>query len=128
MITIKRTNYDFARVNATEEEWDALEKIVAFIANDFGATEIEYDMDGHVDSRENRFLSFAEGFAQLDDRSEKFHRDDLDLLIIAGRAVDNINVPGVSHKIRSSVSNQMYKVSIIEIFNDDLTPRENLAL
>lgn len=128
MINIERTNYSFARVDATDEEWDALGKIVAFIADDFGATEIEYDMDGHVDTRENRFLSFAEGFAQLDDRSDKFHRDDLDLLILAGRAVDDSDVPSVSKEVRDSISEQMYNQRITHIFNDDITPPENLAL
>ena len=135
MIIIKRTNYDFATIDATEEEWDAFEKIVAFIVNDYVATENEYmttDIDymisGHADTRKNKFLSFAEGFAMIEDRSDKFHRYDIDLLLTACSAVDDTDVPGVSQQMRSSIVEQVYKLRIVDIFNDDITPRENLEL
>ena len=85
-------------------------------------------MHCHADDKEKIFLAFADDFSELEGPVEPLHRDKVDLLILSGQIMDKNDVPGLDKAMKESISERMYEFRIADIFDDDATPAENLAL
>ena len=65
MITIERTDYAFAAVDASIEEWAAIKAIVRYCVNHYWATELHYLIPGPEERRPQKVESLSEAMEHV---------------------------------------------------------------
>ena len=121
MITIERTDYAFAAVDASTEEWAAIKAIVRYCAHHYWATELHYLIPGPEERRPQKVESLSEAMDHVwgEPPVELVYRDELLLLTQCVTNTEGKGLPGVDEDLHADLAGQIYTLDIYGIFDDD---------
>ena len=128
MIQIERTNYGFAEVTASEEEWNGIKAMVKHAADTFEDSELSYRLHGDEDQRHDRVKDLAEYLDVLEGPPYELSRDDLHVMLAASREMETYDVPGADTALRENIVDQMQSFHVVDIFDDTIANDEQLRL
>jgi hypothetical protein len=121
MITIERTDYAFAAVDASIEEWAAIKAIVRYCANHYWATELHYLIPGPEERRPQKVESLSEAMEHVwgEPPVELVFRDEVLLLTQCVTDTEGKGLPGVDEDFHADLAGQIYTLDVYGIFDDD---------
>lgn len=126
MITIDRTDYAFATIDASTEEWAAIKAIVRYCARHYWATELHYAIPGPEERRPQKVESLSEALEHVwgEPPIELVFRDEVLLLTQCVTHTEGKGLPGVDEDFRADLAAQIYALDVHGVFEDDTVPDE----
>lgn len=129
MISITRTAYAFATIDASIREWETIKTIVRYCANNYRYTELLYCIPGPEEQRLDKLQSLSEildhvlGSPPLED----IYKDQLFLIANCIKDTEGKELPNVDHWLHANLAEQIYELGVYDIFNDDNVSDEQWA-
>ncbi|AUZ83674.1 HD domain-containing protein [Methylophaga nitratireducenticrescens] len=129
MITITRTEFAFATIDASIHEWNTIKTIVRYCANNYRNTELLYCIPGPEEQRLEKLQSLSEimdhvwGPPPLED----IYRDQLFLITHCIKETEGKDLPNVDDELHANLVNQVYNLGVYDIFDDDNVSDEQWA-
>lgn len=128
MITISRTENDFATLDASSVEWAAIKAIVQYCANNYWHTELHYVIPGPEEHRSNKVNSLNKKVSDAwgEPPIEQIYKDDIFLIASCITDTDGKNLPSVEDATHGSLAKQIYDIGVHDIFDGaDVTQDQN---
>jgi hypothetical protein len=121
MITITRTDYAFATVDASACEWDAIKAIVRFCAGHFSDTQLRYSLPGPEEQRHSTVDSLSETLDEVWGLPpiELVHKNDVFLIASCIRDTAGRKLPDIDHELHEHLARQLADLDVYGIFDDD---------
>lgn len=128
MITIQRTDYAFAELNASAQEWEGIKSLVQEAVNNYDNTELDILIHGPAEDRQSKLETMAGKLMVSDPPPVLLHSDDLQMLLLITTEADNRDVPGLDPELKHSITDQLNQYPVSTIFADDPTLRADLTM
>ena len=127
MIKIERTEYAFASLNASPDEWEAMKAIVGYCASHFNHTELRYSLPFPEEQRHGKIESLCEAMNTVwgNPPIEDMYRDDLLLIAKCIIHTEGKELPKVNPKLQEAIAQQLLDIDVYHLFDDDnVTPEQ----
>ncbi len=127
MITIERTEYAFASLDASPDEWAAIKAIVSFCASHFNHTELRYSLTCPEEQRHVKVEALCEAMNMVwgNPPIEDVYRNDLFLIANCITHTDGKDLPRVNPKLHETLAQQLHDIDVYHLFDDDhVTPAQ----
>lgn len=128
MINIERTNYGFASIQASAEEWSGVKAMVKHAETMFSQTELLYQLSGQEEDRRPRLQGLIERLNVMEELPIELPKDDVHAVLCAVKAMEDFDVPGLDATQQNELLDQVAEYHVTDIFNDDLASDQQLAL
>lgn len=121
MISITRTDYAFATIDASIREWNTIKTIVRYCADNYQNTELLYCIPGPEEHRVDKLKSLSEimdhvwGTPPLED----IYKDHLFLITNCITDTEGKDLPNVGNELHANLAEQIYNLGVYDIFDDD---------
>lgn len=120
MITLVRSEYNYATLSASEAEWDAIQAILDAAARKYAETELDTFLSGSPETRRQRVSRLAEYFSVLDRLSDDLSREHIRDMMIIIDTMECITVEGVDRSVHQDITDQFGRFPpVSELFGDD---------
>ncbi len=96
MITLKRVDYAFAELNATPEEWAAVQRVLRHAVEHYNHWDLYYTISGPAELRFGKLQSMAERMLLHDPLPIAIHKENVDILFCIGFDLIAGPISGVS--------------------------------
>ncbi|XOV84920.1 MAG: HD domain-containing protein [bacterium] len=127
MIKIERTEYAFASLDASPDEWAAIKAIVSFCASHFNYTELRYSLPFPEEQRHGKIESLIEAMNTVwgNPPIEDVYRDDLFLIANCITHTDGKDLPNVNSMLQETLVRQLQDIDVYHLFDDaHVTPAQ----
>ncbi len=128
MVTIERTNYAFAEINASPEEWEGVKAMIKHAVDVYDKTDLDYLIQGDAETRNMRLRQLSEKLVMFDEAPVSLHKEDLQILLIVVFESDRTINPHLDDKQSEVIRSAFAQYNIQTIFDDSLTDDSKLAL
>jgi len=128
MITIERTEYAFASLDASPEEWEVIKVMVRHAESIYHHTELHYKLFWEEDERRPYITRVINMMDVEDDPPpiELLHRKDIHTILCCVREMDRFDVPNIDDDLKNAVIKQMEEFHIVDIFDDEKATDEQM--
>jgi hypothetical protein len=116
MITLLRTDYAFAELNATPEEWEGIKTIVQSAVDNYANSDLDCVMPGRAEDRRNRLESMAGRLMVTDPPPATIHREDLEVLLAVALEAHKEEVPGVDPDFKDRIADELLRYNAHTLF------------
>src|SRR6056297_1257319 len=127
MITIERTNYAFARVDASSDEWKAIGIMVRYAESIYDQTELRYRL---MCKEEECRTCIQDVISMLDVEGdppiELIHRRAIHTILCCIREMDSFDVPSMDTVLKSTIIDQVRQYHTADIFDDEKATDEQI--
>lgn len=120
MITFKRVDYAFAELDATPEEWAAVQRVLRHAVEHYSDWELDYVISGPAVGRFGRLQSMAERLLLPDPLPCTIHIEDIQILFCVGTIMDRAIIPGLSAADCEILGDQLTRYPVRSLFPDYL--------
>lgn len=118
MITLRRVDYAFAELNATPEEWAAVQRVLRHAVDHYLDWDLDYRISGPAERRFDKLQLMAEKMLLPDPLPFAIHKEDVDILFCIGLELFTAPVSGVSEADRDLLKDQLTRHAGYSLFPD----------
>lgn len=118
MISLTRSEYSYATLAASEEEWRAIQAILNAAVEKYLNTELDTFLSDPPDTRRRRVTDLAELFRGLDRPKDDLSRSDIQVLRIIIDAMEHITVEGIAKTVHKDITQQFDRLPSVSMLFD----------
>lgn len=120
MISITRTDYAFATLDASIHEWDTIKAIVRYCANNYRDTELLYCIPGPEEHRQDKITSLSEIMEEVWGLPpiKLVYKNDLFLIANCITSTEGKPLSYVNNELHENLAKQITDLSVYDIFDD----------
>jgi len=123
MITLQRTDYAFAELNATPEEWEGIKTIVQSAVDNYDTWDIDFSIPGPAEKRKTSLESMAERL-MVSELPVTIDREDIAVLLAVARQADREQVPNMDRVHKDEILDEFSRYNIHALFGGEWNPEQ----